>query len=387
MSPAGTLVRFVLGAAAVLGSFAPALALPTMIRLGYVNCASCHISPQGGGPLNTYGRAIDEAQSLRAAEYRPSENGILKALSAHGHIQQDLRMVVSEQGLWTNHEPATDVFRPRLMYRNETSLGKGFNLSAVVTGETVFAPRPSLRYDPPARTSSVFVNTALVRYRASKALEFAAGKDQLPTGVDLPDLAMFVRSRNRNGYYDSPAQVKVYVGSGRYQVMPFVYTPGGNEPGGDRESGVGTLAEFDLFGTNKAVVGTSLLRGTAANGDRRMVGAYTRLGFGRWGLLAEHDVTDRTRDSATLIAGSFRQQASFAQVFVALREWLVASASGERLHVEQPFAERLVAGKLELGARLTNQAAISLAARTQRNQLTGVWGNSVALQVAVKTAQ
>ena len=26
-------------------------ALPTMIRLGYNNCAACHVSPQGGGQM------------------------------------------------------------------------------------------------------------------------------------------------------------------------------------------------------------------------------------------------------------------------------------------------------------------------------------------------
>jgi hypothetical protein len=44
-----------------------------MVRLGYPTCASCHVSPQGGGPLNVYGRGIDEAQSLRAGEYRPGD--------------------------------------------------------------------------------------------------------------------------------------------------------------------------------------------------------------------------------------------------------------------------------------------------------------------------
>jgi hypothetical protein len=36
---------------------APAYALATMIRLGYTNCAVCHLSPQGGGLLTPYGRA------------------------------------------------------------------------------------------------------------------------------------------------------------------------------------------------------------------------------------------------------------------------------------------------------------------------------------------
>lgn len=387
MSRAVRMARVVLCAAFVLAAYRPALALPTMIRLGYSNCAACHISPQGGGPLNAYGRSIDEAQSLRAKEYRPSDNTLVKALSVHGRVLQDLRAIFVQQGSWTGSQPGTQLFRPRLMYRNVTMLGKGVRLSGIVTGETEFVPRPALKYDPATSPSKVFVNTALVHFRASKTVEFAAGKDQLPTGINVPDLASFIKSRNRLGYYDSPAQVKMFWGDKRFQLMPFAYVPGGNEPSGERESGGGTLAEFDLLGKGKTVVGVTMLRGSAANGDRRMVGGYTRLGFGKWGILAEHDVTDRTRGTPLMATGWFRQQASYAEVFWALREWLVASAIGERLRVEDPFAEQLAVGKLALSARLTNQAAIGVTVRAQRNQMTRVWARSVALQVAVKTAQ
>src|SRR3954462_7192116 len=43
-------------------------AYPNMIRLGYVQCSACHVSPQGGGVLNLYGQGIDYAQTLRADE-------------------------------------------------------------------------------------------------------------------------------------------------------------------------------------------------------------------------------------------------------------------------------------------------------------------------------
>jgi hypothetical protein len=373
-------------AAALVGSSTGALALPTMIRLGYPNCAACHISPQGGGPLNAYGRAIDEAQSLRSSEYRPSSNRVVQVLSANGRILQDLRLVLQEQGAWIGDRSGVQSWRPRLMYRNVTELGKGFRLSGTVTGETEAAPRPSLRYDPATDSSSLFLNTALVHYRASKSVEFAVGKDQLPSGINTPDLGALFKSRNRLGYYDAPLQAKMFLGHKRYQVIPFVFAPGGNEPAGERESGVGALAEFDLLGSGRTVVGLSLLKGTASNGDRRMVGAYTRLGFGRWGVLFERDVTDRTREGPAL-SSSFRQQASYAQVFVALREWLVLSGIGERLMVDAPFAERLNAGKVELAARLTNQASVGLSARLQRNQLTGIWSRSLALQVALKSPQ
>src|SRR4029077_5001204 len=53
---------------------ASAEATPNMIRLGYPTCASCHLSPQGGGLLTEYGKGIDLAQSLRPEELKSSEN-------------------------------------------------------------------------------------------------------------------------------------------------------------------------------------------------------------------------------------------------------------------------------------------------------------------------
>ena len=73
-----------------------ALALPTMIRLGYSECSACHISPQGGGPLNAYGRGVDRAQSLRGGEYVPAATDSLwRALSFGGRTSQDLRTVTA----------------------------------------------------------------------------------------------------------------------------------------------------------------------------------------------------------------------------------------------------------------------------------------------------
>ena len=46
----------------------PAAATPNMIRLGYPQCQSCHLTPQGGGLLTSYGEGIDLAQTLRPRE-------------------------------------------------------------------------------------------------------------------------------------------------------------------------------------------------------------------------------------------------------------------------------------------------------------------------------
>jgi hypothetical protein len=101
-----------------------ALALPTMIRLGYPNCSSCRISPQGGGLLNLYGRGIDRAQSLEGGEYMPSQARLLQFLNAEGRITQDFRIVMQQQDVSTTEKPGTQLFRSRFMYRNASELGR-----------------------------------------------------------------------------------------------------------------------------------------------------------------------------------------------------------------------------------------------------------------------
>src|SRR3954447_5031945 len=116
-------------------------ALPTMIRLGYVNCAACHVAPQGGGLLNAYGRSIDEAKSLRAGEYQPTTNALIRALSWGDRITQDLRFVGQEQVSTSTNSPVLGLFRGRFMYRNATEFGKGVRASVTVVGENESAAR------------------------------------------------------------------------------------------------------------------------------------------------------------------------------------------------------------------------------------------------------
>jgi hypothetical protein len=112
------------------------------------------------------------------------------------------------------------------------------------------------------------------------------------------------------------------------------------------------------------------------------LGPYLRFGFGPWGILAEHDITNRK------LAGSptsFRQHASFAQVFWYPKEWLVASFIGEQLQTQRPFREHLIGGRFEMSSRLSNHVTLGIMTRLERNYVTGKQARSVALQLALKT--
>ena len=373
----------VLATVAALAHAHVATALPTMVRLGYGDCAACHVSPQGGGPLTVYGRGIDRSQSLRGGDYTPSDDGLTKALSVGGRITQDFRLLLRRQATWAPGGTRTDVFRPRLMYRNVAEIAGGFRASATLTAETTHAPRPARAYDPPTLADTLSVNTALLHYKVNETIEIAAGKDQLPSGINIPDLAVFIKSRNRLGYYDAPTQLKMFWNSKRYHVTPFAFAPGGNERAGEAETGTGALAEVDVLGAGRTIAGVSVLKGVSESGSRRVLGSYVRLGFGRWGVLAEHDMATHDRD--TLSGARLPQSTTYAQVFVAMREWLVASAIAERARVTAPFEEKLTAGAFELSARLASQATLGVNARVQRDGRTGRTSPSLVVQAAFKT--
>jgi hypothetical protein len=362
----------------------PTYGLPTMVRLGYTNCVSCHLTPQGGGLLNEYGRGIDEAQSLRAGDYVVNDKEPTSALTFGGHLDQDFRVMLSDAFTRKPGGDYSSAFRSRFYYRTVTTLSKGFRFTATAAGENEPSPRRNLKYDPAIVPSEAFLPTALVQYRPKDGIEVAVGRDQLPMGIYTGDLATLIRSRNRYGYYDTPLQAKVFFWSKRWQLVPYAFAPRGGSIDQVRERGGGVLAEYDLFGKGRTIVGLNVLRGLDSLEHRTLSGIYTRLGFGAWGILAEHDLTFRSQSSVAEYR-RFNQSTSYVQVFRAFREWLVASAIVERLNVQTPFDERLLAGRGELVARLSPNFTLGARIGAQYDRVTGRAAPVFTVQMAWKT--
>ena len=172
---------------------------------------------------------------------------------------------MQQQGKWDGRS-GTGTLRARVMYRAVATLSNSVRFAGTVTGENERAVRPSLFYEPPAAASPVFVNTALLHYRAG---ELESPWDE----TSCPRVSTSGPRRLHKG--TKPARLlrcthaaQDRLGGQRFQVTPFVYGTGGNEPRGEREHGAGSLAEFDLLGTQRTVLGVTFQRSSASNGDR-----------------------------------------------------------------------------------------------------------------------
>lgn len=309
-----------LGAAFGVGS---ASASPTMIRLGYAGCASCHVSPQGAGLLTTYGKGIDEAQSLRAREVVPSEAPPRRLLF-------DVRFVAASQATQMLAQ-STDVKASAVsaMLRSAVQLNAQHRVSYSMGLETPLLTRST----PGGAHAKVVVPKALWEYRPKEGVEIAVGRDLLPTGIGLPDSQAFIRNGTEARDTKYPTQVKAFLWTERLQITPYLFGPGGDEPRAARHYGGGVVAGVDVW-KHKAILGmtTRVASGDAVN--RHSVGAYARLGFGRWGILAEHDLTSRGVITGTGVGADSRHLAGHTQVFFAPKEWLVASLAAEHLVID-----------------------------------------------------
>jgi|RhiMetdeSRZDD1v2_1073273.scaffolds.fasta_scaffold365168_2 hypothetical protein len=352
------------------------LASPTMIRIGYSDCAACHISPQGGGMLTTYGKGIDEAQSLRARETRPID-------TAARLLIYDVRFIAASQlvdSLATAQSVSASTFRlqlrssVRVSEKNRMSYAFGLEsptLTSSTTGGTSAAPKG-------------VVSKALWEYRAKEGLEFALGRDEMPSGIGLPDPQAFIRKGNDPGDTAYPTQVKMFWWNRHVQLTPYAFAPGGDESPSVRQHGAGMLGGVDVW-KQRAILGMSVRSSTASTFTRRSAGAFARLGFGKWGILAEHDFTSRTASDST--APMSQYLAGHTQVFFAAKEWLVTSLAAEDLVVDgsrRSHTYRLTPG---VQLRFSDNLTVIFNARDTFTGATAGRTRTFSLQLAVKTVE
>jgi hypothetical protein len=302
----------------ILAQAAPALASPTMIRLGYSDCATCHLSPQGGGLLTTYGKGIDVAQSVMAREVEPND-------AEHRRLLYDVRFLIGSEvagSLASSASTASSTLEMQVRSSVRVNDHQRLTATFALLSPTLIASRPAVG------ATAVRVPKAIWEYRPKSRLSLMMGRDELPTGLGLPDPQAYMRRSTDLGAAVYPTQVKAFLWNDRFQLTPYAFGPGDGEDPRLRHWGAGGLAGVDVW-RHKAVIGISGLDSRSAAFNRRSVGAYARLGFGRWGVLAEHELSGRSTTDVT--ARTTEYVAGHTQVFYAPYEWLVTSLGTEEV--------------------------------------------------------
>jgi hypothetical protein len=323
--------------------------------------------------LTSYGRGVDVAQSARAREILPSDADTRRYL-------YDVRFVVvgqDAQALSSHTNTMSSTLQ--LQLRNSLRLNDHHRLTYTLglSGQTL--PTSSTRT---AASVDVIVPKAIYQYRPKDGIELSFGREELPTGLGLPDPQAYMRKTTDPGATVYPTQIKAFISTHRLQLAPFVFGPGGDEDPRPQQWGVGTLAGVNVW-KQRAVVGVSLLDSQSAAFDRRSVGAYARLGFGRWGILTQHEMTGR---SSTVDKPVTTQYVSgHTQVFFAAKEWLVTSLGAEELAVDGTTKSR--AYRIAPGVQLRASENLTISF-TMRDVVAGVTtgrSRTFSVPVAVKT--
>jgi len=365
---------FAVGLLTLLVHSSSAVALPTMIRLGYNNCAACHLTPQGGGLLTPYGKGIDTAQSLRRREIATPDQ-LRRSL-------YDVRFVLGASRL-SSEQPASSMTSSnvRMMFRNMVMLSSHTAVSYQAGLDTAVSKKTGTS----SGTADFVVSKALFEYRPKDGVAFQVGRDTLPTGLGLPDPQTFLRRQNDPPGTAYPVQAKAFFWTPRFEVAPYAYGPGFDETGRRaRQHGGGVQGGVDIW-KQRAVIGMTTRTSRSTTIDRRSVGAYARLGFGRWGVLGEHDLTSRTVHTSTLAPAD--NVVGFTQVFVAAKEWFVTSLLVDDVVTSGPGGKHLY--RLAPTAQLRISDKVTVVLSTRDEFITGLAANSrtYSVSVAVKSVQ
>jgi hypothetical protein len=353
----------------------PAVASPFMIRLGYSTCTACHVSPQGGGLLTPYGQGVDVAQSLRSRELEPSNSELRRFL-------YDVRFVAV--GLHTDdlsgQTQPVSAATYELMFRSSALISEHNRLSYTfeLTGSPVLG-------NPTTTGASIVFPKVLWEYRPKEGLDFAVGRDELPSGLGLPDTESFIRQATDPGATAYPTQAKLFWWNRRFQLTPYAFAPGGEVDSRNRQWGAGMLGGIDVW-HERAILGLSVMDSRAIAFEHRSTGAYARLGFGRWGILAEHELTGRTTTDSpattSYIAGD-------TQLFVAPYEWLVASLALDELVSQASPDGSSHVYRIAPGAqvRVSENLTVVFTTRDVVSDASLRRSRTYSLQVAVKTVR
>lgn len=272
-----------------------------MVRHGYINCTTCHVSPSGGGLMTPYGRSLSK-ELLSRWSYEGEENLL------HGAIKSEniLNWIngVREVGFNVGGD-----IRYLQLYRNSRFVEEGklitmqrdmevafrfYNISIVSTAGVIEKNNKD-EFDS---------RRAYVLYQANENISLRAGRFIPIYGLMIPDHNVATRQGLgfNQGSERNSAELN-YIQDQWSATATFSQTPDSYDSSVREKAGA---LQLNYAFADKYKVGVNHWRGKFENEDREIYGIHGILGFTHdWYLLSEIDYQVQRPDAAQARRGIF----------------------------------------------------------------------------------
>ena len=242
---------------------------PELIRHGYSNCVTCHVSPNGGGLITPYGRALSEEVLSTWRKEKESDFlwGLIKPpewINAGG----DFRAV------------QTRLDTPTIRAGKFVVMQADVEIAAT-TGDFTFLGTlgKTNDIDPPKFVDHFMSRRHFVIYHphSKEELYFRAGRFQKAFGVNLPDHLVSTKQGLGWNYGTETYNLEAaWIDSNKDIFLTAVLGRPDN-PDLNREKGASLKAGYNLGDTHK--LGFSYFYGRNSGSSRHVFGPYALLGL------------------------------------------------------------------------------------------------------------
>lgn len=267
---------------------------PEMVRHGYVNCISCHVSPTGGGVLTQYGREL--SRELLSHKGKEGESDF-----AYGLIRPPE---------WLNFGGD---FRSLILYKDSPAAREGrlipmqTDLEAVVSYKKFLVSgtagyRQTL--NPKSKINHFISRRHYMNYRPMDELSFRGGRFQPSFGITTADHAI-VTKRGLNWDQGSETyNVEIAWLGEKYNAFVTAIFGKPDNKTLNREKGAALNTAISFFDKFKA--GISYFYGNNTTQKRHVYGPWGILGFTQhFFLLTELDFQNISQDSGGKMQSGF----------------------------------------------------------------------------------
>lgn len=277
----------VLTVVAVFLASPPARAYPDFIGYGYTSCVTCHVNPQGAGPLNDYGRAVfaGEISSRGLFADTTTDDDLANASGFLGKKELPwwLRPAFKYRGLWVNSNPGSSENRKNFYIMQEE-----FDLSLALDKEQKFLLELGLsRYGGQDGVPEVWLSREhYLRMQFAKSWWISVGMLDKVFGIRLIDHTVYALQRAGLGQYNNPQStlahgVVIQYNQQDYEITANVFVGNLFEKTSEEEQvkqkGASLMAEYNL--AEKSRIGLSVLSSDSETTTLERLALHHKLGL------------------------------------------------------------------------------------------------------------